>query len=167
MKNPKLNSRAALMALSLTILIGAVLAAPSAAEAGVKFRVRLDTPTVKASLHSGGHGPGLRVRLEPARRAAVITRFDRKVARKLARRTVYHRHELLRLKRSGYSWARIGHILDLPRRSVQNVLRQTGREMARLEMRHQRGDRPRDRDHRHEHRGRDSRRGDDWCATGR
>lgn len=159
MKTLKQNSRAALMALSLMILMGAALAA-SSAEAGVNVKVRINTPAVKATLHSGGHGPGLRVQVQPQRHQFRITKFDRKVARKLARRTAYNKQELLRLKRDGYSWAQVGNILHLPRRSVQNILRQVSLEMDRGWQRLERHDGRCDRDdYRDRYDGRDSRRG--------
>lgn len=146
MKTTKQNSRAALMALSLTILIGAGLTAAANAEAGVNFQVRVGTPAVQATLHSSGHGPDLHIQMKPACRAVALTEFDRKVARKLARRTAYDKQELLRLKRVGYSWAQIGNILKLPRSAVQNVLRQTSLQMARADRHENRSDRHGDRD---------------------
>lgn len=151
MKTQKQNSRAALMALSLTILMSAALAAPTA-EAGVNVKVRVATPAVQATLSSGGHGPGLRVQVQPQCRQLEITRFDRKVARQLAKRSAYSRQELLRLKQNGYSWAQIGRIAKLPARSVQNVLRQVSLQMDKGSRHEHRGDR-------NDYRDRDDRRG--------
>lgn len=147
MKSMKQNSRAALVALSLTILMSATLAAGNA-EAGVNFKVRVNTPAVKASLHSGGHGSGLRIRVQPQRYQVKITEFDRKVARKLAKRTAYNKQELLRLKRNGYSWREIGYMLDLPQKMVRRVLRDVRYTLSRADN--------------HYHGGH---KGDNWCGT--
>ena len=152
MKTQKQNSRTAVAALFVLILIGAGLAAASSAQAGVNVKVRLATPVVTAALHSGGPAAGLHVQVRPNLRPVRITAFDKKVARQLARRTRYNERELLRLKGSGYSWARIGRLLDLPRSSVRNTLRAASLEMGRSQDR--RSGRS---EHRGEHRGDDHR----------
>ncbi len=121
MKNLKLTTRAALTLSAWTILIGAGLAA-APAQADVRFGVRVNTPVVKARFHSGA-GSRIHVRIPAHNRGVKITKFDRKVARKLARRTDYSKGELLHLKRIGYSWRQVGRILHLPRRMVRHVIR--------------------------------------------
>ncbi len=121
MKTLKLNQRTALSLSALMILISASLAA-APAQAGIKFGVRVDTPVVKARYHSG-HGSRIHVRVPSYDYRVQITKFDRKVARKLARRTDYNKRELLRLKRAGYNWREIGRMLHLPRKMVRRVIR--------------------------------------------
>jgi len=48
-----------------------------------------------------------------------VTRYDRKIAKRLARYTGVSKGEILRLRRQGYRWSEIGRRLDVSRRVVR------------------------------------------------
>ena len=109
---------------ALAVLTFSFLAIPGSSEAGVRVRVQVNSPLISAILHSGGHGPGLNVKIHPRVRSYQITKVDRKIARKIARRTEYSKRDLLQLRRVGYSWNQIGRLLHLPSRLMRNILHQ-------------------------------------------
>ena len=111
---------------ALTVLALSFLAIPGSAEAGTRVRVQVKTPLINAVLHSGGNGPGLHVQLPVRQRVVVITQADQRIARRLAKRTVYTKPELLQLRRVGYTWNQIGELLRLPRQMMRSVLQPKG-----------------------------------------
>ena len=108
---------------ALAVLALTILAIPGSAEAGVRVGVQVKAPLINAVFHSGGHGSGLHVNVQPRIRDYQITRIDRKIARKLAKRTIYTKQELLQLKRVGYTWNQIGRLLRLPSKMMRSVLK--------------------------------------------
>ena len=85
---------------ALTVLALSLLTIPTSAKAGIRVGVKVKTPAISAVFHSGGHGPGLHVKIHPRYRDYQITKIDRKIARKLAKRTIYTRRELIQLRRA-------------------------------------------------------------------
>ncbi|MBU8869945.1 MAG: hypothetical protein KOO60_03610 [Gemmatimonadales bacterium] len=108
---------------ALAVLTLSFLAIPSSSQAGIRFGVKVKTPTISAVFHSDGPGPGLHVKVHPRYRDYQITKVDRKIAMKLAKRTPYSRHELLQLRRVGYSWNEIGRLLRLSPKMMRKALR--------------------------------------------
>ena len=104
----------------LTVLALSFLAIPDSAEARV--RVKIKTPIISAVFHSGAHGSGINVMVPDRHRHVVITKSDRRIAGKLAKRIDYTKRELLQLRRMGYSWNQIGRLLHLPRNLMRSVL---------------------------------------------
>ena len=107
---------------ALTVLALSFLAIPGSAEARTRVSVKVKTPIISAILNYGGYGPGLHVKLPARQHRLVLTKADRQIARKLARRTIYTKHELLQLRRVGYSWNQVGRLLRLPRQLMRSVL---------------------------------------------
>lgn len=107
---------------ALTALALSMMIAPAGAQAAVRIGVKVNTPVVTAVLHSGGYGPGLQIRVPAGQRGIELTKVDRRIARQLAKRTVYNKSELLQLRRAGYSWDQVGRLLRIPSRLMQSVL---------------------------------------------
>lgn len=110
----------------LSLMILALLVAPvivHAAEAGIRFNVAVNTPTVHVRV---GNTPAGQYRiyqrgLLPVRKLILyrIGTRDRKIAQRLARYTGVPARELVQLRHRGYTWFEIGRWLGLPRRVVR------------------------------------------------
>ena len=111
---------------ALTVLALSVLTIPASAQARVRIGVKINTPIINAVIHSVGHGSGLQIRVPARHHLVVMTKTDRRIARKLAKRTDYSKRELLQLRRAGYSWNEVGRLLRLPHRLMRSVLHPHG-----------------------------------------
>jgi hypothetical protein len=107
---------------ALTVLALSILTVPASAQARVRIGVKVNTPIGTAVVHSGGHGSGLQIRVPARHHRVIITKTDRRIARKLSKRTQYSKRELLQLRRVGYSWNEVGRLLRLPKRLMRSVL---------------------------------------------
>ena len=98
--------------LAFGIILGALVA--KEARAGIRVNARILTPhgTIQVV-----NGPNQR------HTARVITRNDRKVAKRLARYAGVKKREILDLRRLGYRWTEIGVWLEVPHRAVQAAQR--------------------------------------------
>ena len=108
----------------LAVLALTVLSLPTDADAGIRIRVK--TPVVQAVYVSGGHQPGLRIQVPGSYRPVKITNYDRKVARKISRRTDYSQGDLLRLRGAGYTWREVGRLLHIPQPLMSKALKAKG-----------------------------------------
>ncbi|UCF04839.1 MAG: hypothetical protein JSV33_13075 [bacterium] len=111
-----------LMALALLVGPGIV----QGAEGGVRFNATIHTPNVRVRIGNTPTGYYYRGRHLPIRRHHYyrIRQRDRAIAHRLAWYTGVPARELIRLRRSSYSWMEIGHWLYLPRRVVRAALNQ-------------------------------------------
>jgi hypothetical protein len=99
------------------------------ATAGVRVRATLHTPNVSIRV---GNMPSRHYRSYvrkplPIRRVhhqVIITRQDRKIAKRLAWYTGVPARELLFLKKRGFTWRSIGRWLDLPRTTMRAAMTQ-------------------------------------------
>ncbi len=110
---------------ALAILTLSMLALPSYSEAGIRIGAKLKTPNIRAVFNSDAPNQGLHARVNPRYRDhhIQITKVDRKIARKLAKRTIYTKHELIQLRRAGYTWNQIGRLLRLPSKLMHKILK--------------------------------------------
>ena len=118
----------------LSITAVAVLVGPGMlkdATAGVRVRATLHTPYVSVRVGNSPyrhHRSRVRKPL-PIRRVqqhVIITRQDRKIAKRLARYTGVPNRELLFLKSRGFNWMSIGRWLDLPQTTVRAAMSKRG-----------------------------------------
>lgn len=121
-QNDSRQSGRRLILSALAVLTLTIVMLPVGAQAKTRIKVRVKTPIVQAVFHSGNHGSGLRIGIPVGHRVVLVTDHDRRIARRLARRTEYHRSELLQLRRVGYTWSEIGRLLRVPRRTMSVVL---------------------------------------------
>ena len=77
------------------------------------FAVRVNSAPVKYKYRH------LKPRVVKHCQAVRITKQDRRMAKRLARVSYYNKHEILELRRDGYSWKRIGRLLNLDPRAVR------------------------------------------------
>jgi hypothetical protein len=105
----------------LTLLGLAIVMIPGRADAGLKVRARLGGPHFGVVLDS--HPRKVAVRRHLRYERIHLTQADRKIARRLARKTPYSKRVFLDLRRNGYSWRRIGAMLDIPRWVVTRTVR--------------------------------------------
>ena len=113
----------------LSLIALALLIGPGAirnAEAGIRVRATVRTPVVRIQVGSrpAYHSCNYRCDHQPNRyrTADLITRRDRRIAKRLAWYTGLPTREVLRLKRMGYGWREIGRWLDVPPRVVSASL---------------------------------------------
>jgi hypothetical protein len=106
----------------VTVVVLASALYTARAEAGVRVDVRLRTPHVEVVVGSGDTRCGMPVGPRVERMPIVINRYDRKLARSLARRYDCSRDDLLDLRRDGYSWSEIRGFLCLPPRQMHAAL---------------------------------------------
>jgi hypothetical protein len=77
------------------------------------YAVKVNTSPVKYKYRQGKH------RVVVKQKHVRLTKQDRKMAKRLARVSYYSKREILELRRDGYSWKRIGRLLNLDPRAVR------------------------------------------------
>jgi len=118
--------QASLMSLVALALLGSVAA--DTANAGVRVKATLRTPTLvvrMGNVHAGHDGY---CRIEPARmtvhRRGRLTTQDRNIARRLANYTGMRPQRVMKLRRQGYTWFGVGRFLHLRPRVVRAAMHQ-------------------------------------------
>ena len=113
----------------LSLIALALLIGPGAirnAEAGIRVSASLRTPAVRVQLNNRPICYSCDYRCDHRnhrdRAAYLITKRDRRIAKRLAWYTGLPTREVLRLKRMGYDWRQIGRWLDVPPRVVRASL---------------------------------------------
>lgn len=103
----------------------ASLLIPARADARLRVIGRWTGPNHEVVVRAGS-GPDRHIRVPVACRDYKITPQDRKIAKRLARKTPYQKRVFLELRQAGFGWLEIGRILSIPPRlttvAVQSVL---------------------------------------------
>ena len=118
--------RMSLMASGLMLAV--VTGLMTDARAGVRVAASVHTPNV--SIHAGSN-PSCNFCIDQGRRIQSrrymgyeITRRDRMIARRMTWYSGVRLGEVLRLRRHGYNWFEIGHMLHMPRPVVRAAMNQ-------------------------------------------
>ncbi len=105
----------------LLLLTFLALVLPTRAEAGLQVRAQLQTPHVTVRVaNTPRYYPVERVRIPTQ---VYLTKWDHKIARRLAQRTPYPMEVFVDLRKAGYSWSQIGHALRIPQQVIHDAVR--------------------------------------------
>ena len=105
----------------LVLLTFLALVLPSRAEAGLQVQAQLRTPHVTVRVANAPRSyPIERVRI-PSQ--VYMTKWNQKIARRLAKRTPYPKEVFVDLRKAGYSWSQIGHVLRIPQAVIRDAVR--------------------------------------------